>query len=773
MSDRLYDEPVKHWTGKDFPLTGALKVDGKVYRFMGAETPELKTVLPSGIETAWEGRYVFDSPAEGWTALSFDDSAWEKAPAPYGHLEAEVRTPWKTPYIYVRRAFELKESLVGKNVFLEISHDDDAWFYIDGVEVVSTGNRCSKNRIVAIPSEVTARLGKGRHILAAKCWNRQGNAILDMGLKVQVKYTTPLQNAAVQKSADVQAMNTIYSFECGPVDLQVKFTAPMFMDDLDLLSRPVNYFSYDIASRDGKDHKVELYVEASPLWAVDLPSQHTVSSLLEDGDLAMVRTGSLEQKVLGKKGDDRRIDWGYFYLAAPKADGFVTSLGTAKALREAFAAGKAVKSRDIATNEAGQMSLVRNLGKVSKAVGHLLIAYDDLFSIQYFKHNLRGYWNRTGDKTIFDMLHAAEAEYAGLMQKTASFDDELMERCEKAGGRKYAEICALVYRQAICAHKLVEAPNGDILWLSKENNSNGSIGTVDVTYPSAPLFLLYNPKLAEGLMNHIFYYSESGRWTKPFAAHDVGTYPLANGQTYGGDMPVEECGNMLSLTAAVCAVEGSGAYAEKHWNVLSTWADYLAEFGLDPANQLCTDDFAGHFAHNANLSIKAIIGIASYGYMADMIGRKTVAEKYTAIARELAGQWVKMASDGDHYRLTFDKPGTWSQKYNLVWDKLLGLDIFPEDVAKTEIAYYLTRQNEYGLPLDSRKEYTKTDWILWTATMADSRADFEAFVDPVWKFYNETEDRIPASDWTRTDNRHHQGFKARSVVGGFFIKLLK
>ena len=99
--------------------------------------------------------------------------------------------------------------------------------------------------------------------------------------------------------------------------------------------------------------------------------------------------------------------------------------------------------------------------------------------------------------------------------------------------------------------------------------------------------------------------------------------------------------------------------------------------------------------------------------------------------------------------------------------------IFPEKVAETEIAYYLTKQNRYGLPLDSRETYTKTDWIIWTATMAKDKTTFESFVDPVYSFMNETVDRIPMSDWVFTDSPKQRGFQARSVVGGYFIKMFE
>lgn len=773
-TDNLYDGSVKHWTGKDFPLIGAIKVDGVTYRFMGTEDLELKPVVPTSEQGEWYGNYTTNRPAANWKDTNFDDSSWKKDKGAFGTTENEptAKTNWTTENIWVRRNIVLDEDLTGKSVYLEYSNDDDAVFYINGLEVHNTGSTCNKNSVVKVPDNIVNTLKKGDNLIAAHCKNPVANGLLDFGLLIQKDLHTTLEKTAVQKSADVQATQTHYTFTCGEVDLNLTFSAPLFMDDLMLVSRPVNYITYQVASNDGKSHDVQVYFEASPRWALDQPYQESVSESFEDKGLLFLKSGSKEQNILAKRGDDLRIDWGYFYLVADK-NNTTCNIGESAVLRTNFVNNTSGDKMTKGENENSKMSLTHDLGSVKNSSGKVMIGYDDIYSIQYFGENLRPYWNSDGSKTIVEQFHIANNEYDGLIERCYKFDKDLMTQATQAGGKKYADLCALAYRQAIAAHKLVKAPNGDLLFLSKENNSNGSIGTVDVTYPSAPLFLYYNPELVKGLLNHIFYYSESGKWVKPFPSHDVGTYPLANGQTYGGDMPVEEAGNMLTLTAAIAAAEGNAQYAEKHWQTLTTWTDYLVEKGLDPENQLCTDDFAGHFAHNTNLSIKAIMGIASYGYLAEKLGKKDIAAKYTAKAKEMAGEWMKMADDGDHYRLTFDQPATWSQKYNLVWDKLLNMNIFPKELAQKEIAYYLTKQNKYGLPLDNRETYTKADWIIWTATLADDKATFEKFIAPLHLFMNETVDRVPMSDWVFTDKPNYRGFKARSVVGGYYIKMLE
>lgn len=779
MSDNLYDDAVRHWTGKTHSLIGAVRVDGQIYRFLGKEDIPLKTIVPMANEEAWDGKFSLKAPGKGWEQNDFNDNSWTSGKGAFGSTGFQsTTTVWETKEIWVRREFTIPEISSGADVYLIYSHDDDFELYLNGKEIVNTGNRAKSNVLLKIDGNLLN--SGGTNVIAAHCLDRGGLAYVDFGIYTESDQKQVFAQAAVQTKVAVSATQTHYNFTCGPVDLKLQFVSPLLPDDLDLLSRPVNYINYEVVSNDGDKHDVQIYFETTPEWAVNEVSQEVEVTKGETSGVSFVKAGTTEQPVLGKKGDNIRIDWGYAYLAANKNETASVGIGDYFEAKQAFEkdgniVGDVSQQTARPSKQMPAMVYVDNLGSISAnpSNGFVMIGYDDVESIQYFGDNLKGWWTKDGTVTINDVLQTASAEHESVMDRCIAFDQKVWDETLAAGGKNYADLCVLAFRQSIAAHKLAKDTKGNILFLSKENFSNGSIGTVDVTYPSAPLFLKYNPDLLKGMLNPIFYYSESGKWNKPFAAHDVGTYPIANGQTYGGDMPVEECGNMVILTAAIANAEGNANYAGEHWEVLTIWANYLLENGLDPENQLCTDDFAGHFAHNVNLSVKAIMGIASYGKLAGMLGKTDIAEKYTSAAKEMATKWIAMADDGDHYRLTFDQPGTWSQKYNLVWDKLLNLGIFPAEVAQKEIAYYLTMQNKYGLPLDNRRTYTKNDWIVWTATLADDKETFQKFIDPVHAFVTETPDRVPLSDWYETPDAKQVGFQARSVVGGFFIKLLE
>ncbi|HEY9126271.1 MAG TPA: DUF5127 domain-containing protein, partial [Acidobacteriaceae bacterium] len=362
-----------------------------------------------------------------------------------------------------------------------------------------------------------------------------------------------------QTHHEITATHTRYAFEAGGVKLELAFFTPAIQSDLDLLSRPVTYLTWTASSTDSGSHQVAVLLDVDAVIAVNDRSQKVVSFRQETESLHVLSVGSQEQNVLNRSGDDLRIDWGYFHLAVPKSE--EASLAIAPHARKSFIddgklpASDAMDMPERAGWGSPHLNAELNFGAVSSAAvtRHLLVSYTETFAIQYFERNLRPYWQRN-HMPVEEMLDTAEKQYVDLDQRGAAMDAELKADLTKVGGEHYAELGILSYRQAITAHKLVADVNGNAFLFAKENFSNGCIGTVDVLYPSAPIFLFFQPKLLEALLRPVMEYSSLARWRFPFAPHDLGQYPLANGQVYGGgekteedQMPVEETGNMVIL----------------------------------------------------------------------------------------------------------------------------------------------------------------------------------------------------------------------------------
>lgn len=580
---------------------------------------------------------------------------------------------------------------------------------------------------------------------------------------------TPALPALPQTSVTVLPTRTIYTFAGAGIQLKLTFLTPALPDDLMIYSRPVTYLTYEFTSMDKMEHAVSFQFAANGEIARNNPAQELEPSVTGGDGSAfwynVIRIGTKSQSVLARKGDEVRIDWGWL-LVAGRAD-------------EAAASYPAELAPDGTVSDC-DATLAFAAFKVAAApvTRQVLLAYDDEYSVQYFRKNLRAFWRRNGD-TGTELLKKSAAEYESLKIRCEKFDAEFMADMTKVGGAKFAQLCALAFRQIVAGSKVVADANGEPLLLPKENTSNGCIGTVDVIYPMSPFCLLFSPSLTKAMLVPALDYASSDRWKFSFAPHDLGTYPQANGQVYGGgertaehQMPVEESANLIILVTALCEHEGKADFAAHYWPVLTKWAEYLKEKGFDPELQLCTDDFAGHLAHNVNLSAKAIIALGAYAKLCELRGDKETAESYDKLAKSYAIRWAKEADDGDHFRLAFNQPGTWSQKYNLIWDRVLGLKLFPDAVLEKEMNSYAKVMNRFGLSLDSRKPYAELPWSFWTASLTGKDEDFQQVIGPIFDYVNTTPSRVPFADFYWTQTAKEAGMFARPVLGGLFIKPL-
>ncbi len=566
-----------------------------------------------------------------------------------------------------------------------------------------------------------------------------------------------------QISLEVTPTRTIYNFKNDIVKVELIFTSPMLLDNLKIMTRPVSYIEYTVEQIDDKEHDISFYFDISAECCID-EREAMVEFKRTDVSLAC---GNAVQNVLHKSGDSVCIDWGYLHIADKSAQVFNGK--ERRNIRNSFVP---------LLDEAKKINVFEDYPCIGifkdELQGIITLAYDDIKSIEYFGNKIDGYY-KNFYSDFDEMLKEAIADYDKVFQLCIEFDEALMKETEKINS-KYEKITSLAYRQIIAAHKLVSKDNGDLLFFSKECHSNGCIGTLDVTYPSIPIFLKYNPEFVNAMLRPVLEFAEKDEWTYEFAPHDVGQYPLANGQVYGYEksseeeilamqMPVEECGNMLLCLYAVIKYGGSRELADQYKALLKKWADYLTEYGFDPGNQLCTDDFASHLAHNCNLSIKAILGIASYGKIFSDA-------EYLDIASDLAKKWQAEAKGKYASRLAFDMEDSWSLKYNIIWDKLLNIHIFDNDIFETEVKLYKSKMNSYGVPLDCREDYTKMDWLFWTTVMADDKEYTNMVIDAVFRFINETPDRVPVTDWYYSSMPRMASFQNRTVLGGIFVNLI-
>jgi hypothetical protein len=304
----------------------------------------------------------------------------------------------------------------------------------------------------------------------------------------------------------VTPLSTQYVFRAAGVELTVTFTSPLLPDDLDILSTPISYITYDAVSVDGREHdiSVETWVFADLCHCGEYEPQMRLD-FFSYGPLNYGCMGQVRQSLLSGSGDQVTCDWGYLFLA----------------------------TEDEVNDAPERIDIMLLHRKKAKGALHslLMIGYDDIASINYFGRILPSYHARNG-KTITQALREFYDRREEILERCRKFDEALLAEATAKGGEDYARILSAAYRQSVAAHKLVADVDGTPLFISKENDSNGCAATVDVSYPSVPLFLMYQPELVRAMLRPILKFARMPVWPFDFAPHDAGRYPILTGQVY-------------------------------------------------------------------------------------------------------------------------------------------------------------------------------------------------------------------------------------------------
>lgn len=574
-----------------------------------------------------------------------------------------------------------------------------------------------------------------------------------------------------QTGLEVTPYITTYTFENEYIRLKVSFWTPLVMNDLYLLSVPCSFIDYEAEVIDGKSHDVVLVLSAGEEFCYDKCIKRIVKSTGTAGRTAYGKIGRASQKPLSKTGDGVSADWGYFYLCGGEVSFGLTKKNAVKSVIKFPELKGSARSKNI-------------------------VAFDDVLSIEYFGKKLPGLWREKFD-SIEDAIAYCDENHGKLLEAIKAQDRKILSDADRFG-EDYRKIITAAARQVLAAHKLVRNSSGELLYLSKECHSNGCINTVDVSYPAVPMFLVYYPELVKAMLTGVFEFARMPVWQADFAPHDIGTYPVADGQVYAlknnygkninkrtiyknkdfgiynsdCQMPVEECGNMIIMSYAYYFVTGDLSQIKKNFDLLKKWADFLVGKGVVLDNQLCTDDFAGHSEKNVNLAVKEIMGIACFSRICEVLGEKG-SERYFETARKYAGDLCDLARAGDYLTFSVGDENSWSLKYNLVWDILFKFGLFPAEIYKGESEKYRAELNSYGVPLDNRKDFTKTDWMLWASCLDETGENTKLFSSCIVKYLADTQDRNCFTDWYETKTPKERGMNHRSVQAGLWMPVLK
>ncbi len=631
--------------------------------------------------------------------------------------------------------------------------------------------------------------------------------------------TSPTLTTMTQTSLTTTATQSVFTFNAGGINLTVDFLSPVEAADLKRLSMPLSDIITTAKSSDGATHQVSLYFDISAEWTngnesalvswkpetIPLNSDGTSAT----GNLAAWDAYPTDPQVFTQTGNF--ADWGTSLWATQQVPGLTVESGQDIVVRTQFASTGALTGANdtnqprAINNNYPVFAFAKNLGTVTSATTApftLLLGRVRDPAINYLGNSVRSLWTQYFP-SYEAMLAFAYHDRTAALSRADTLDSKLKAAATAVGGSDYAALTALTLRQAFAATELTNTISNPYLFL-EEISSSDNVQTVDVLFPSSPVFLYMNPELLRYLIEPVIDYASSGEWPALYSPHDLGaTYPNATGHNDGGgeNMPVEETANMLIMADAYMqhvSTAEAATYANAHYAIFKQWANYLNTVpagvtysnAVDPQYQNQTDDFAGFVAHSVNLALKGIEGIDAFSQIAKMAGNNRDSNTYRNAAEQGISTWEELAQNtaGTHLLHTYREaanaysPSTlteadtdWSDEYNAYANTLLGLNLIPTSILAEQAAFYQTQLLPLGLLLDPEKvgnNYAaKADWELWTSVSFNSQPLMSDLITAVYNYANTTTAGRAFPDWYDATNGYVDGFTARPVMGGAFAPL--
>ena len=472
--------------------------------------------------------------------------------------------------------------------------------------------------------------------------------------------------------------------------------------------------------------------------------------------------------------------WGQAILASRPTVSSTLSYSSGK---QAYVRSQFVQNGTLAGNDCpwppgGIVALAHDLGTVTgPRTVNFAVGYVREHAINYLDRAYTGYYRGQYPQTSQALSHFLD-DYQDALVESRDLDLAMVAQAKAAVGQKYADIVTLSARQAYGGIDLTIPDDtrdmNDVLAFVKELSSNGNLNTVDVIMPAFPIYYILDPDYIRLLLEPMMKYLAAGRWHRPYTIHDMGAhYPNATGHDdqKAEPMPIEECGNLMVLALAYVQATGDTNWTTRYQDVLRPYADYLVKNSVDIAEQLSSNDAAGALANETNLAIKSAVGLKAFGQLTGLTEYSDIGDQHAEL---FFNQGLGTDAEKTHFVLQYpDKRASWKTPYNLYPDVLLDLNTFPKAAHKMGSAFFQSVRAEYGVALDNRQDWAKSDWNMWLAGTFDKNTR-DQFVDDLWAYMTNGKHNWPFSD--RYVSTSAQGndvgvpvlCRARPTVGGHF-----